>query len=71
MLHRKHVSVEIRYPLPTLLGESERAQGVSNTRSHHFPKEICSSQILNARILVYPLIPVSRNSLNKAGCFRR
>ena len=50
MLHRKHVSVEIRYPLPTLLGDSERAQGVSNTRSHHFPKEICSSQILNALV---------------------
>jgi len=51
MLHRKHVtSVEIRYPLLTLLGNSEIAQDVSNIRSYRFPKEIwiIGSQNLNA-----------------------
>jgi hypothetical protein len=59
MLHRKHVtSVEI--PTAYLLGNSEIAQDVSNTRSYRFPKEIWTIGSQNLNTVVTQSIAHSR-----------
>ena len=74
MLHQKHVCVEVSNPLLALLRNSKVTQGIHNIRPHHLPEEVgvIRPQIGGTvEIQFLLLIPVSRNSLNKAAVLRR
>ena len=55
MLHRKHICIEIGYPLLALLRDAKVAQGVTDIWSYRLPEEIwiVSSQICDAIVLQF------------------
>src|SRR6516162_2375687 len=73
MLHREHVCIEIGNPLLALLRYLKITQRISDIRSHRLPEEPGLFARRSATLLYFSLllIPVSRNSLNRAACFRK
>jgi len=73
MLRRKHVCIKGRNPHLALLGDAKVAQSMFDIRSHHLPEKIWITCRRSAALRYFSvsLIPVSRNSLNKAAVLRR
>ena len=68
-------NIEISNPLLAFLHDSKVVQGISDIRSRPFSKEIwINLPARSATAVIFQFVarfPVSRNSLNKAACFRR